>query len=193
MRDIWIIRHCEPVKGAASVCLGRRDDPGLSPAGLAHACGLGERFGAFSLDNVYCSPLLRSRQTAACIGDYQVMPALIEQDYGVWDGMEWPTIKERFPALYAARARDNSLVPPDAETCAAAAVRYEQALLATQGDCAAVVHKGALGALLCRLLDIPPARMWEISLPYGCCIRLTEQEGRLDCTKRDSPFWCDFE
>jgi len=179
MRDIWVIRHCEPAKGAISVCLGRKNDPPLSEVGLAHARELGERFAAVKLHNVYCSPLLRSRQTAGCIGDPQVMPELIEQDYGVWDGMAWSDIKEHFPELYVARAHDNSLVPPDAETCVVAADRYVRALLATQGDCAVVAHKGALGALLCRLLDVDPAEMWTLDLPYGCCILLHEHEGRL--------------
>ena len=180
MRDIWLIRHCEPVKGQVGICLGRKDDPPLSEAGLAHARELGTHFADCKLDNVYCSPLLRSRQTAECIGDCQVASELIEQDYGAWDGMAWSDIKERYPELYAARARDNSLVPPDAETCGEAALRYEHALLATQGNCAAVVHKGALGALLCRLLDIDPAELWTLDIPYGCCILLHEHEGHLE-------------
>ena len=183
MRDIWVVRHCEPEKGDAGVCLGRKGDPPLSEKGVAHARELGERFAArfaeSELGAVYCSPLLRSRQTAAHFGDYRVLPDLIEQDYGVWDGMAWPAIKERFPELYAARALDNSLVPPDAETCDEAAARYEQALLMTRGDCVAVVHKGALSALLCRLLGKEPARMWELAIPYGCRILLHEHAGRL--------------
>lgn len=179
-RGIWVVRHCEPVKGGAGVCLGRRSDPPLSEAGMAHARELAERFDSADLDQVHCSPLLRSIQTAACLGEHQVVPDLTEQDHGSWDGMAWPDIKERFPELYAARADDNSLVPPDAEPCDAAADRYERALLATQGDCLAVVHKGALSALLCRLLDVSPKRMWRIAVPYGCCMLLKERNGRLD-------------
>lgn len=179
MRTIWAVRHCEPVKGEESVCLGQNGDPPLSPEGLAHARRLGERFAGCELDNVYASPLLRSRQTAACIGAYHVIPDLVEQDMGEWDGLPWSAIKERFPELYAARESDNSLVPPGAEACGEAAGRYERALLATQGNCVAVVHKGALSALLCRLLDAEPARLWEISVPYGCCVQLAESEGRL--------------
>lgn len=179
MRTIWAIRHCEPVKGEVSVCLGRKGDPPLSSEGLARARELGERFAGIALDNVYSSPLLRNLQTAARIGDYQVMEDLIEQDLGVWDGLPWASIKERFPELYAAREDDNSLVPPDAETCEEAAERYERALLATEGNCVVVVHKGALSALLCRLLDRDPVRLWELGIPYGGCVVLTEHEGHL--------------
>ena len=188
MRDIWLIRHCEPVKGVVGVCLGRRGDPPLSEAGLACARELGTRFAASKLDNVYCSPLLRSRQTAEHIGSCQMIPDLIEQDYGTWDGMAWPDIKERFPELYAARSLDNSLVPPDAETCAQAAARYERALLTTQGRCAAVAHKGAMGALLCRLLGKNPAELWTLDIPYGCCILLHEHGGRLEVDQAPAAF-----
>ena len=179
MRDIWAIRHCEPVKGGAGICLGHAGDPPLSPAGLEQARALGSRFSDIALDGVYASPLLRSGQTAACIGDYQVIPDLIEQDYGEWDGLEWSAIKERYADLYAARGLDNSLVPPGAETSDEAASRYERALLATQGDCAAVVHKGALSALLCRLLDVSPTRAWMLGIPYGAPVLIREHEGRL--------------
>ena len=185
MRTIWVVRHCEPVKGGASVCLGQEGDPSLSPEGLVHAQRLGERFASCSIDNVYCSPLLRSRQTAACIGDCQVLADLTEQDMGEWDGLAWSTIEERYPELYAARARDNSLVPPGAETCEEVADRYERALLATRGNCVAVVQKGALSALLCRLLDKDPANLWEQGITYGACVRLVEHEGRLSVAKPD--------
>ena len=114
------------------------------------------------------------------------MVELSEQDMGEWDGLEWTVIKERFPDLYWARGCDNSLVPPEAETCEEAADRYERALLATQGNCVVVVHGGAFSALLCRLLDANPANLWELGIPHGGCVRMVEHDGHLSVMERDA-------
>lgn len=71
---------------------------------------------------------------------------------GVWDGLSFAEIKERFPALYAARERDPSLLPEGAEIGEKVRARMEAALRRcleeSAGDIAVVSHKGAIASLL---------------------------------------------
>ncbi len=59
-----IVRHGEVSWGEAS-----DDDPPLSPAGREQALRLGERFRGQTVHRLYCSPMVRARQTTSCISD----------------------------------------------------------------------------------------------------------------------------
>ncbi len=59
-----IIRHGEVSWSEAS-----DDDPPLSPAGQEQARRLGDRFRTQTVHRLYCSPMVRARQTAACVSD----------------------------------------------------------------------------------------------------------------------------
>ena len=107
---------------------------------------------------VFCSPLSRARETALPLCPSPlVMPGLEEQVMGVWDGLSFREIRERYPALYAARESDLSVVPEGAETLEAVRERMLDALRRcldkSDGDIAAVSHRTAISTLTgCREL-----------------------------------------
>jgi len=73
--------------------------------GQARAVGLALR--VFRPDKVYSSPLQRARQTARLMTagwglPVEVVEALAEADTGVWTGLSWPEIQQRWPAEYRA-------------------------------------------------------------------------------------------
>ena len=73
---------------------------------------------------------------------------------GVWDGLSFREIKERFPALYAAREQDLSILPEGGETLEAVHARMQRALSRclreSEGDIAVVSHRTALATLVGR-------------------------------------------
>lgn len=71
---------------------------------------------------------------------------------GVWDGLSFREIRQRFPALYAARELDPSLMPEGAESSETVRRRMTAGILRclreSEGDIAVVSHKGAIAAIL---------------------------------------------
>ena len=81
---ITVLRHGRTASNASGLLLGRLDPP-LDEVGEAQAAALAASVSG--VDVVVCSPLLRTRQTAAAFGmEVVVDDRLIELDYGEWDG-----------------------------------------------------------------------------------------------------------
>ena len=81
---IIVVRHGRTVSNASGLLLGRADPP-LDELGEAQAAALAASIPG--VDVVVCSPLARTRQTAAAFGVEPVIDErLIELDYGEWDG-----------------------------------------------------------------------------------------------------------
>lgn len=153
-RTVFLIRHAMPdLPLGERWCIGGRTDLPLGPLGRLQAALLPFAPELADVERVYCSALVRARQTAASLCDAPtVLPGLEEQDMGLWDGLSFAEIREKYPALYAARETDPSLLPAGAESEAAVRARMERALhLAlgeSAGDIAAVSHKGAIASIL---------------------------------------------
>lgn len=80
-----LVRHGRTAANASGLLLGRRLDPGLDELGQRQAAALRAVVGSAS--RVVCSPLRRTRETAAALG----LPMTIDErwaeiDYGTLDG-----------------------------------------------------------------------------------------------------------
>ena len=88
--EIWLVRHASH-SALGEVLTGRAACPGLSELGFAEAAALARRLQGTNVARIEASPRLRTRQTAAVIADalqlaVDVVPALDEVDFGVWNG-----------------------------------------------------------------------------------------------------------
>ena len=152
-RTLYLIRHAMPdIPFGERWCVGGRSDLPLSALGRLQASLLPFAPELSGVKTVFCSSLVRAGDTAAALSASPVViPGLEEQDMGVWDGLSFAEIKEKFPALYAAREFDPSLLPEGAESEEKVRVRMETALRRclemSAGDVAAVSHKGAIAAV----------------------------------------------
>ncbi len=100
-----LVRHAESLWNAAGRWQGHGDPP-LSERGVVQAHQCAERFAASSgpVDWLVCSDLLRTRQTAAAIGErlgltWQPTPELRELAIGRWTGMTRAEIAKAEPRL----------------------------------------------------------------------------------------------
>ncbi|MBR0207908.1 MAG: histidine phosphatase family protein [Oscillospiraceae bacterium] len=156
MRRIYLIRHAHPdFPLGERRCVGGRTDLPLGVLGRMQASLLPTLPELRDLGAVFCSSLSRARQTALPLcPSPRVMPGLEEQDMGVWDGLSFREIRERFPELYEAREADPSLLPEGAESMDAVRARMHRALLRclreSEGDIALVSHRTALASLIGR-------------------------------------------
>ena len=101
MLKIYLARHGQDMDNAGRILNGRRDEP-LSEKGIeqANEVALKIKQTGIYFDYVYSSPLQRAYKTAEIIADTlriskpEILPDLIERDFGIMTGKPQSTIKE---------------------------------------------------------------------------------------------------
>ena len=151
MRSVYLVRHALPnIPIGARWCVGHTDLP-LGTVGRMQAALL--PFVPVLRDKpVFCSYLSRALDTARPLcAEPMIRDGLEEQDMGVWDGLSFDEIMVRYPELYAAREKDPTLWPEDAEDMLSVGKRMRAALLQcldeTEGDIVVVSHKSAIDSI----------------------------------------------
>ena len=89
---VWIARHGNRqdfVDPHWARRAGRPHDPGLSPDGELQARELAERLSGEGIEAVYCSPFLRTVQTAHAVAELLGLPLQIEHGACEWLNPEW--------------------------------------------------------------------------------------------------------
>jgi len=161
---ILLIRH------AAHIHLDRRLSgrmPGvpLSEAGRDQAARLGAALAAERIDRVECSPLDRTRATAAAIASAAGLPpptpvdALLEIDMGDWTGAEFGSLHGD-PAWDRWNSHRGTARIPGGETMAEAQARITAHLHATARTSdaevvAMVTHSDMIRAAVADILGLP--------------------------------------
>ena len=159
-----LIRHAEHVE--FDRCLsGRRAGVALSEQGRAQAAALGRRLAGAGITRVECSPLERTRDTAAAIAAAAGLPAptvvaaLIEIDMGAWSGRALDSFGDD-PAWRAWNAARGTARIPGGESMAEAQARivaHLRTVAATgEGQVVAVVsHSDMIRAVVAEVLGLP--------------------------------------
>lgn len=181
---VLLARHGETPDNAHGLILGRRNPP-MSAVGRAQAAELAAHVADDGIRAIWCSPLVRARQTAAVVaGAVGVEPAvlaeLIESDRGEWEGTPVAELARDTPELFAAfEAGDADFVFPGGESIAHQVERTRRALsVVANGATPALVvaHAGTIRAALIALGRVPPP---ERALPHGEAIRVQWPADRL--------------
>ncbi len=151
MPHLIALRHA-PTDWSAQHRLQGRADPPLSEAGvtLAKAWRLPPAY-APADRLVWTSPLRRARQTADHMGlaPYRVSPALIEADWGAWEGHSLAALRARDPdGMAAQEARGLDFAAPGGEPPRAVIARLRPFLAGLDRPAIAICHKGVLRCLL---------------------------------------------
>lgn len=186
-KTIYLIRHALPAyPNGERMCLGQKNDLPLSAEGHAQAELLSRAFRHIELEAVYASPLLRAKQTAACIaGDNRplcVLQDLIELHGGEWDGRSFAELHAEYPEYFADRTAHPC--PPGGESDQQGLERILSALAHVEQHterCAAMVaHSGVNRILLCALLGRPFNEKRNLRQDYACVSVLECADGVWD-------------
>ncbi len=176
--SLFIARHGETVDNADGLIVGRRDPP-LSEIGREQAARLAEQVATLGVVAIWCSPLLRARQTATVVADAigvgpTILDDLIESARGSWEGQSVAHLARTEPALHAAfEAGEKDFAFPGGESLLDQVKRTRKALdLVTSGPGPALVvaHAGTIRAALIALGRAAPP---EREIPHGEAIPLT--------------------
>jgi broad specificity phosphatase PhoE len=163
MGDLILVRHGETEWSRAGKHTGRTDVP-LTPAGEAAAAALAPVLARRNIVAVVTSPARRAVTTAALAGldSAKPDPDLWEWDYGGYEGLTTPQIREQRPGWYLWR---DGVIPGDAEhpgeTVDQVGERVDRVLdrvrpLLDSGDVALVAHGHVLRVLTARYLGLEP-------------------------------------
>jgi broad specificity phosphatase PhoE len=174
---LLLARHGQTADNANGLILGRRDPP-LSELGEQQAGRLAVQAKARGVVAIWCSPLLRARQTASVIGAaVGVTPAviddLIESARGEWEGKPQTVLAQDEPELFAAfEAGDPEFAFPGGESIGSQVARTRSALAqvaAGPQPSLVVAHAGTIrAALIAAGRPVPPER----ALPNGEALAL---------------------
>ena len=151
MKKVYLIRHGLPDFPAGKrMCIGTPDIP-MGDAGFGQAAQMAAKLPA--LPAVFSSPLTRAVQTAEAIGlPVTILHDLREMYAGEWDGLTFEEIRQRYPELYAARAKDLTIPLPGSESYEDGIARFSAAMNTAaetaSGDFAVVAHGGILAQFL---------------------------------------------
>jgi broad specificity phosphatase PhoE len=153
--SVFLVRHGE-TEWSASGKHTSRTDVELTPKGEQAARALGERLAGREFALVLTSPMRRARDTAelAGLGRYEVHEDLKEFDYGEYEGLTTPEIREQRPGWYL--WNDGAPGGETAEQVGARADRViERALAALpDGDVVAFAHGHLLRVLGARWIGL---------------------------------------
>jgi phosphoserine phosphatase len=157
----------------------------LTDIGVAQAEATARRISAgWRPQAIYASPLGRTLRTARIIAEplrlpVQPMDALIDIDYGEWQGLTADEAKERWPVEVELWHRRPDLVQiPGGETLQEVLARVAQALRLIVGrhpqeTVVLVGHDSVNRVTLLHALELPLARYWQLGQD-PCAINLIE-------------------
>jgi probable phosphoglycerate mutase len=176
-QEVWLVRHAETEWSRSGRHTGRTDIP-LTDEGRDRALELRDRLAGADFALVLVSPLERARETArlAGLGDpCEVREDLLEWDYGDYEGVTTPEIREQRPDWYL--WRDGV---PNGETVAEVGARCDrivEEIRSVDGNVAIFAHGHILRVLAARWVEEPVAFGGRLYLSTGSlCLLGFERE-----------------
>jgi broad specificity phosphatase PhoE len=165
--EIVVVRHGETEWSVSGRHTSRTDLP-LTERGRERAEALAQVLREWSFSLVLCSPLRRARETCelAGFGDVaEICEDLREWDYGEYEGLTTPEIRERDPNWNL--WRDGCPGGETPERVGARADQVLERLRAADGDAAAFAHGHILRVLTARWLEMEVAAGARFALGAG--------------------------
>jgi alpha-ribazole phosphatase/probable phosphoglycerate mutase len=175
---LYLVRHGQVADGHTDRYHGH-NDIGLSAKGVRQFEELAAQLEPVPLAGVYASDLTRALTGAEIISrGREVAPRIIpefrEVHFGVWEGLNFTEIAERFPAELEARFRDlTSFRIPGGESLtdvrARALPRLAGLIQQHQGEAFIVVaHAGINRVILSEALGLSLEFLFRLDQNYGC-------------------------
>ncbi len=187
MTRIILARHGETEWNAGEVFRGRRD-VGLNEVGIEQAELLGDYLADVTIEAVYSSPLMRALDTAQRIAsrhklDVRAAEGLVDFDFGAWEGLTHPEVKDTCGALYETWLKEPHLVQmPSGERLDDVRQRARGVLdgvLSERGGTVVLVSHRVVGkVLICAMLGLDNSRFWDIRLDLGAITVFDHEDGR---------------
>ncbi len=177
---LYLIRHGETQGADTKRYKGHIDVP-LSANGIKQVERLAEYISAEAtskLSAVYCSDLSRAIKSAEIIAEpHSIKPVVFkdfrERNFGIWEGMSFDEIKEKYPEEFNAWTNNPlKFSPMQGESSIDVKERalkvFSEIIEKHKGQCISIVaHGGINRIILCHLLGIPLENIFRIEQDFA--------------------------
>jgi broad specificity phosphatase PhoE len=176
-QTLVLLRHGETEWSASGRHTSVTDVP-LTDAGHEAARRLRDRLAGWEFALALTSPRARARETAAVAGfpDAEVDDDLVEFDYGEYEGLTTPQIREGRPGWSV--WEDGSPGGETVEEVGARADRVIERVTAVDGDAVVFAHGHLLRVLGARWIGLEPKRGGNLALDTGAVCELSYERER---------------
>jgi broad specificity phosphatase PhoE len=144
--------------------------------------------GTSALSAVYCSDLARAKRSAEIIAEPhgltpEIITGLRERSFGIWEGMSFDEIREKYPVEFEAWAGDPLKYSPiggeTTQEVSERCMRSLEGILSRHADGRIVIvsHGGLNRIILAHMLGTPLTNIFRIEQDYGALniIELSEK------------------
>ena len=188
MTTIYLLRHGALPEIWRERFVGQIDPP-LGLEGVNQAEALAGSLSRRTINAVFSSDLVRSRQTASIIADAANAPFTARRDLreialGEWDGLLRREVAEHDPEQFAARGMDieHHRIPGGesfADCQARVLAAWNEIIRPDWQRVVVVGHAGINRLLLCHFMGIPVTRMFTLGQDYGCMNVIEQDAGEV--------------
>jgi alpha-ribazole phosphatase/probable phosphoglycerate mutase len=190
VKTLYLIRHGETVGGDEKRYKGSLDVP-LSEKGIEQIQRTAEFLKDIKFAAIYTSPLSRAAKSAEIIATPHgltpiVVPELRERNFGIWEGMTFLEIKEKYPVEFEKWAKNPLKYSPiKGESTIEVRDRVMNVLqrlldseslqssLSLKPNILIVAHGGVNRIILCEFLGVPLENIFRIE-QHNAAINIIE-------------------
>ncbi len=155
-----------------------REDPPLNDTGRHQAQTAAGLLRGRPVDIIYTSPMARTRGTAESIRQALDVPLTVEQDlrergFGIWDGLYFEDIQQRYPQDYTKWKQDPAAFKPEQGESVydlrERVLRVVQGILTAHagGQVVVVSHVGPIRVLVCDAIKLPVEGYRQLNIDHG--------------------------
>jgi broad specificity phosphatase PhoE len=164
MQQLFLVRHAATEHNERQLLVGSSDVAADTTA-LEEIEQTDTLLTRYDIATWYCSPMLRTRQTAdrlqmmqARLGPPLVDDRLREIDFGRWELQSFSEVAAKEPDLVAGWTGQKTFTFPEGEAVADFTLRVQDMLHTIYqqlGNCLLVTHGGVIRTMICLALGIP--------------------------------------
>ncbi|MDB5388849.1 MAG: Phosphoglycerate mutase [Planctomycetaceae bacterium] len=198
---LYLIRHgaTPPNEQRPYILQGNGIDLSLSPSGRRQAAEASEFLRDFPLNHIYCSSMIRARETAEAIAKPhgftpQLLTSIVECSVGCWEGLDWESIKQRDPEacrLFQENPAANPYLGGESYTDVLMRVRpvFQDLLKRHRGESIVVVaHNIVNRVILADLLGLELCRAKDLRQQNACVNLISCDDQRAHVVTLNSVF-----
>ena len=194
MTEIILVRHGETEWNVGEIFRGRIDIE-LNETGIKQAELLAKYLSKIKIDAIYASPLKRALRTAEIIAGYHkldadIVPGLIDFNYGQWQGLSHQEVKDKYKELYTAWInRPDQVKMPAGENLDDVSKRamdvVTDIITRYKRTVVLVSHRVVNKVLICALLGLDGSHFWNIKQDTGGITTFTYENEQFILTKHN--------
>ncbi|MFZ5965601.1 MAG: alpha-ribazole phosphatase [Bacillota bacterium] len=187
MLELIFVRHGETYANCNKQYSGWRDTC-LTENGISQAKVVAEKLKNIPFDSIVTSDMNRTRVTAEWINQYhqleiRVNSSFREMNFGIWEGLQYCEIKDKYPMELAAWEKDYiKYVTPEGESLEQMYSRVKNAVediieRYEHGRILIVSHAGCIRAALAHLIGKGIEDYWKYKIENCCMTKIEIHDG----------------